>query len=220
LRARLAGRQYTLLLIVSLVLVLAPLLVGTSVRRSAVFGSVFLAVMLSGVLVVARQRMALILAILLGVPAGLLQISSFVHGTQQFRSLRLALFAGFLALMAVMIVRDVLKAESVTWDKIQGAICAYLLIGVAWGLLYAWIGLLDPQAFGGTGLQAAESAGEPMVYYSFVTLTTLGYGDITPVSHAARTLSWMEAAFGQIFLVVLVARLVSLHLTHSRRGGS
>ena len=50
------------------------------------------------------------------------------------------------------------------------------------------------------------------MHFSFVTLTTLGYGDITPVSHLARTLAWLEAAFGQIYLVVLVARLVSLHL--------
>ena len=200
-------------------LVLAPLVVGSSARRSLIFGSAFLVVLLFGVLAVVRHRKVLAFAVALGVLASIMQVTSFVYGTQHYPQLRLALFAAFLSFLAVIIVRDVLGAEAVTWDKIQGAVCAYLLIGVAWGLLYAWVGIRDPQAFSGAGQSAAEYPGDPMIYYSFVTLTTLGYGDITPVSHTARTLSWLEAAFGQIYLVVLVARLVSLQLTRSTRGG-
>ena len=110
---------------------------------------------------------------------------------------------------------DVMRSEQVTWDKIAGAICAYLLVGVDWGLLYAWIGWMDPGSFGGIEALNAARIGEPMIYFSFATLTTLGYGDITPVGHAARTLAWLEAVVGQIYLVVMVARLVGLHVSRS-----
>lgn len=213
--SRVTDVKFTLLLIALLVLVLVPLILGDSSRRSVVFGSTFLIVILFGVLALARHRGARLLAIALGVPATLLQIASFLPGGQPFPELQIGLIAAYLAFVATMIIRDVLLARSVTWDQIQGAICAYLLIGVTWGMLYGWVRLLDPQAFQGAGLLPTGSPGDPMIYYSFVTLTTLGYGDITPVSHAARTLSWLEAAFGQIYLVVLVARLVSQHLTQA-----
>ena len=87
---------------------------------------------------------------------------------------------------------------------------------MAWGLLYTWVDLRDPQAFSGIIHSSVE---EPMTYFSFVTLTTLGYGDITPVSNTARTLSWLEAVFGQVYLVVLVANLVGRQLFDSSRGG-
>ena len=155
---------------------------------------------------------------MLGTLATIAQGISILYGTQYYPQLRHALFVAFFSFMAVIIIRDVLRADTITWDKIQGAVCAYLLIGVAWGLLYAWVGLRDPQAFSGAVPSSAEFSGEPMTYYSFVTLATLGYGDITPVSHTARALSWLEAVFGQIYLVVLVAHLVSRQLIRSSRG--
>ena len=218
-RMRLASYKFTMLLVSLLLLVLAPLIVGSSGRRSLILGSASLVVLLFGVLAVVRHRTIRIFAAALAVLASIMQVTSFVYGTQHYPELRLALFAAFLSLLAVVIVRDVLRAEAITWDKIQGAVCAYLLFGVAWGLLYAWVGIHDPKAFSGAGQSAAEYSRDPMIYFSFVTLTTLGYGDITPVSHTARTLSWLEAAFGQIYLVVLVARLVSLQLSNSTRGG-
>lgn len=214
-----ASYKFTLLLASLLVLVLAPLVGVSSDRRSLIFGFASLVVLLFGVLAVVRYRKALAFSVALGVLAFGVQVSSFVYGTQHYPELRLALFAAFLSFLAMIIVRDVLRAEAITWDKIQGAVCAYLLIGVAWGLVYAWIGIRDPQAFHGAVQSAADSPGDPMIYYSFVTLTTLGYGDITPLSRPARTLSWLEAAFGQIYLIVLVARLVSMQLSRSTRGG-
>lgn len=210
--SRVADVKFTLLLIALLVLVLVPLIVGNSPQRSTVIGAVFLIVILFGVLALARHRVARILAIALGVPATFLLIRSFVPGARPFPQLQIGWLVVYLAFVATIIIRDVLRARRVTWDQIQGAVCAYLLVGVTWGLLYEWILLLDPQAFQGVGLQSVGSSGGPMIYFSFVTLTTLGYGDITPVSHSARTLAWLEAVFGQIYLVVLVARLVSQHL--------
>lgn len=216
-RARVADYKFTFLLVALLVLALMPAVVGASDQRSLIFRVTSVGVMLLGVLTVLQRRKACVVAAVLGVLATAAQGASFVYGTQHYLQLRLALLAAFLVFLAVVIVRDVLRAETVTWDKIQGALCAYLLFGLAWGLLYAWVGLRDPQAFS-AAVDVAGRSGEPMTYYSFVTLTTLGYGDITPVNQTARTLSWLEAAFGQIYLVVLVAHLVSRQLFHSSRG--
>jgi len=205
--------KYTLLLIALLALVVAPLILGGTVESSYVFGVSSLVVMLFGVLAALQHRKARIVVIVLAALAALSQLSSFIFGSHHYAQSKIAVFAAFLLFIAVVIVIDVLRDEAATWDKIQGAIAAYVVFGVAWGLLYAWVILNDPQAFSGAVQRTAEDAGQPMIYFSFVTLTTLGYGDITPVSHTARTLAWLEAAFGQIYLVVLVARLVSLQLT-------
>jgi len=207
--------RYTFLLVALLVLVLAPLVFDASDQRSLTFRVSSLGVMVFGILTVLQHRRTRIFAVTLALLASVAQSAALVYGPQFYPQLRLALFAAFFSFMGVIIIRNVLRAEVITWDRIQGAVCAYLLIGVAWGVLYGWVGLRDPQAFSGA-VEVGAQSGEPMVYFSFVTLTTLGYGDITPVSQTARTLAWLEAAFGQIYLVVLVAHLVSRQLFHAR----
>ena len=128
----------------------------------------------------------------------------------------------FFGVIAFLILGEVLRADTITTDKIVGAVCAYLLIGATWAGAYAFVDILEPGSFGfpDSGVSETVNAGQFTSgnfysYFSYVTLTTLGYGDIRPIGHAARTLAWMEAAFGQIFLTVLVARLVSLHIAHA-----
>jgi hypothetical protein len=171
--------------------------------------------MLFGILAVLQRRRNRAIAVALALLASVAHGASFVYGTQFYPQVGFALTAAFFSFMATVIVRNVMHAEVITWDRIQGAVCAYLLFGVAWAVLYGWTAFGDPQAFSGA-VDAAADSGEPMIYFSFVTLTALGYGDIAPVSQTARTLAWLEAAFGQIFLVVLVAHLVSRQLIHSR----
>ncbi len=209
--------RYTFLLVALLVLVLAPVVFDASDQRSLTFRVCSFGVMVFGILAVLQHRRTRVIAVALALLSSVAQGASLVYGPQFYPQLRLALFAAFFSFMGVIILRDVMRAEVITWDRIQGAVCAYLLIGVAWGVLYAWVGLRDPQAFSGA-VEVGAHSGEPMVYFSFVTLTTLGYGDITPVSQTARTLAWLEAAFGQIYLVVLVAHLVSRQSIRSSRG--
>ncbi|HXH28267.1 MAG TPA: potassium channel family protein, partial [Candidatus Polarisedimenticolia bacterium] len=129
----------------------------------------------------------------------------------------------FLGIATATILREVVRDGAVTAIRIERAICVYLLIGAVWAYLYSLAGLADPGAFSVPPGPAAGGAATgnpvglgPMFYYSFVTLTTLGYGDVLPLSHLARTLSWLEAAFGQFYLAVLVARLVGLQILHMR----
>ena len=123
----------------------------------------------------------------------------------------------FLLLVAILILSHVLKDEKVSQEKIFAALSVYLLLGVIWSLLFFVVDFLVPGSFryGQGALTGAER-----VYYSFVTLTTLGYGDIVPVSPSARGLATLEALTGQLYLTVLVARLVGLHITHSSRRRS
>lgn len=104
-----------------------------------------------------------------------------------------------------------------TPDRVAGAIAVYLLLGLLWALVYGMISAIDPGAFKGFAAFTLEESGaqQDFIYFSFVTLTTLGYGDMSPVAPFAKTLAWFEAVFGQLYLAVTIARLVSLEVTHS-----
>ena len=120
------------------------------------------------------------------------------------------------------LVHHVLNYQQVTAEKIYGAICAYLLIGIIWALIYTMIALIEPSAFQVSFttqhhfLQHAPHRFyfTQFLYYSFVTLSTLGYGDIIPVKNFARAFSALEAIIGQLYVAILIARLVGLHIYH------
>lgn len=110
----------------------------------------------------------------------------------------------------------VLDSSSVTADKIAGSISACILLGIIWSVVYSLFFHLQPGSFSlPEHLQTDSITGIWAVYFSFTTLTTLGYGDIVPQTSAAQSYAVMEAACGQIFLTVLIARLVALHIIHA-----
>jgi hypothetical protein len=129
----------------------------------------------------------------------------------------------FFCYIAGLILIDILRAKMVSLDIIAAGISVYLFFGNICGLIYAIIGRVDPKAFTipeatasylGNNLSEISSA----MYFSFVTLTTLGYGDITPVNSFARSLAFLEAAMGQIYLTVLIASLVGIRISTSGKG--
>jgi len=118
-------------------------------------------------------------------------------------------YVAFLMLFLHYLFRALFNEKKVTSDSIKGGICIYFLLGVLWGVIYRILGFFDPSAF----LFQAHAA-RNLFYFSYVTLTTVGYGDIVPVSLLAQTLAFMEAVTGQIFLAVFIARLMGLHIAH------
>jgi len=114
--------------------------------------------------------------------------------------------------------RQVLFTGIIDGNKIIGSICIYLLLGLIWCILYLLIMELNPDAFHGLH-QASWYENFPMVtYYSFVTLTTLGYGDISPILPVARFLVFMEAIVGVFYMAILVASLIGVSLSESRKN--
>jgi voltage-gated potassium channel len=119
----------------------------------------------------------------------------------------------FFVLVAYELLVDILaKQGRVDMSLIYGALSVYLLIGIAFAWLYEAIYVIDPGAFKGVEIDPLGELGE-FQYFSFVTLTTLGYGDISPTTRIAGSFATLEAIIGQVYLTVLVARLVGMQIS-------
>lgn len=118
-----------------------------------------------------------------------------------------ALLGGAGLTLAAFLLAGVLAEGRVDAERVSAALCVYLLAGIAFGGFFAAIEAAAPGSLAGTGTIDLDDA----VYFSFVTLATLGYGDIVPAASATRALAVLEAVFGQLYLAVLIARLVSLY---------
>ncbi|WP_396626182.1 ion channel [Luteitalea sp.] len=121
-----------------------------------------------------------------------------------------------IALFALVILRRVFAAGPITVARIEGAVAVYLLVGVLWAMLFEALVLQFPGAI--TTATGVTPSATDLSYLSFVTLTTVGYGDVTPVAPAARSLAVVEALIGQLYPAVLIARLVSLEIAHRDSG--
>jgi hypothetical protein len=121
-----------------------------------------------------------------------------------------------IGLMALVVLAQAFRAGPVTVHRVQGAVAAYLLLGLVWGYAYELVAALNTGAFASALATAPRDRG--LIYFSFVTLTTVGYGDVTPVHPAARSLAVMEALTGQLYPAILLARLVTLHTQESGKS--
>lgn len=177
----------------------------------------------------ARRRKAILVFVLVGVslaaPASWLSL--FIEDSFFFLASCLLQSVYFVA-MAVSILNSVILRHRASVQSIFGAISAYLLLGLAWAVLYWGIDHVDPHALEISHRHAAKIVVEDataeitpfsqFVYFSFVTMSTLGYGDMTPTSPITQTLAWMQSVTGQFYIAVLVAWLVSeLHMASPRK---
>ena len=107
----------------------------------------------------------------------------------------------------------------ITAHRVRGAIVLYLSTAIVFAYLYRLIGEVIPAAFSGlTFRAAARGALSPFLYYSLTSLTTLGFGDITPVNAFARSLTVLEALLGQLFPAVILARILTLYADEGKRS--
>jgi hypothetical protein len=180
-------------------------------------GEVFYALLLvSGVQALAQRRLARLLLM----PAALLTLAAslaawvvpvpepWIRGTGL---VSLLLFVG-------VILGRTLQGGPITFHRIQGAVAAYVLLGVIWAHAYSLLELLRPGAFSGP-LHPGDGPRD-FFYFSFVTLTTTGYGDVMPVHPMARSLAILEAVVGSLYVAILIARLVSVVAAPGGRRGA
>ena len=125
--------------------------------------------------------------------------------------IRLADYTLYFGLCIVLLVTQIFSERKISLDTIRGGIAVYFIIGLEWALFYQILLQAEPSAI--SLLSNSTGHFSELLYFSFTTLTTLGYGDISPVSWMARNLTILESTLGQVYLTVLVARLVGLHIS-------
>jgi Ion channel len=119
--------------------------------------------------------------------------------------------------LAVVVARTVFGQGHISFHRIVGAVLLYLLIALAFVSLFMLVGLQIPNAFNGLVFEDNQKLASNLIYFSFVTLTSTGYGDIYPVHPVARSLCNLETIIGQLYPATLLARLVTLELEGRRR---
>jgi len=117
---------------------------------------------------------------------------------------------------AVIAAKHVFGGTQVDRNLLFGAMCVYLLMGLIWAILYGLIFQFWPRSFNGIEGVDGKAPMDTLLYFSFITLASLGYGDITPVAPLARTLAYLEVISGQLYIAIMLAGLVGLFL-HDRR---
>jgi hypothetical protein len=204
--------------------VLAPIVHQFRVRLHPMLpavaeGFLMVALLTGSVLSVSKSRAWVLFALLFGVPAVVLWLVGAVP--DEIAVLRELFLAAFLSYVIWVMLQAIFDSRQVTTNTVCASLCIYLLLGLVWALAYSVNDILDPTAFrytpGGEHplVMRVGRADNAALYFSFVTLATLGYGDIVPTSPISRMLASIEAITGQLYLAVLVARLVGMHIAHS-----
>ena len=220
LHSRIQRRKYLILTLpLVLLLILYPLF------ESSFPGTIFLkllstATLITAVYAVSDRRRPLCIALILALPAIGTGWAALVYTSAGFVLAQSVSSMLLYAFTTVMIIRSIIRGR-LTDDMIFGAISVYLLMGITWATAYMSIEGSEISAFAinhgnGPGNLPAFS---DFLYFSFITLTTVGYGDITPLTATARSLAYLEAVSGTLFMAVFIARLIGALAFHQEDTG-
>ena len=213
-------KKHQLLLLMLTVLIFTSPFVSDNPAIHWLDSIILMAVLLAAVYSVSSRGGSFRVALLLGVPALLSQVAAIAVDFFWLETLRYAATPLFLFWVCFLLLKDIaLNIQTVTLDLVVGSVNIYLMLGLGFALVFAFIEHLQPGSF--TGLEdfaAVPDQVPTFLYYSFITMTTLGYGDISPVMPHAMTASYMLAILGQFYLAILVARLVSLYIGRPGKG--
>lgn len=225
--SRLKQTRFTQLLIgLLLLLFLSPFIGSFSSELGQTIATLMVVFLLATVLIaaalaVSNDQKHTRLTLALAGACLILTVLAQLAGSSSLRIAQEILTIGFLVHVVRLIVRRLFQQRQVDYDTIAASLCGYILIGVTFAVVFSLVMDIDDSAL---SIAKSEPPSElaihfgdqhtaTAIYFSFVTLTTLGYGDITPVSMPARMLTTAEALIGQLYLVILVARLVGLHIS-------
>lgn len=125
---------------------------------------------------------------------------------------------GFLLTAIWHTLNVIFRADESNFDRIIGAVCLYLMLGLAWAIVYSLFHWAEPESFAGLPADATIQFDSSFVFFSFVTMAALGYGDIVPLTPTLRTFTYMQAIVGQFYLAIMVASLVSTYIASAQRN--
>ena len=202
------------LLIFIIALIIVGPLIEEFVHLRILYDILWSAVLVSAIYAVSHKKRYILVGVLLALPMLASIWSSYFVVDLPLGVVGGLCGAAFFTFAIIQILVFIYNQKEVTGDIIAGAAIVYLLMALAWSSIFAVLESLHPGSFSFPEIEGISTS-RPFLYYSFVTLTTLGYGDITPVTKLARSLCILEAVMGQLYLVVQVAWLVGVHVSQS-----
>jgi len=209
-------RRFALLLLALFSLLFGPVFLPDTVE--GVLGPIlFTVLLLSALAAVANTRRRMAVAATLAIPGCGLMVAAALLQERVVTAGATVAAVVFLVYAVAAILDYVFRADHVDAGVILGSLCVYLMLGVIWAELYGLIQLYRPGSLRLPEADVIAGSRGLLQYFSFVTITTVGYGDVYPVSPLARATAATEALLGQLYLVVLVARLVGLHTAQETR---
>lgn len=212
---RLRSRRFAYLTKSLVLLIIAYPYLEVNILGQVAMTVITIVVMVSLIVAVSDSKRNIIIALCLAVPWFVTLIINFpLFEAERGIAIRKEIvFAVLLFLFTtITIFLHLLKSREVTSEILFASVCVYLLVGLTWASLYIFIDFVYPNSFIDTSDQIAINAPR-FLFFSYITLTTVGYGTMIPISDPARSLALLEAIIGQLYLAILVARLVGLHIS-------
>lgn len=188
--------------------------------QRAVLNGVLLLVVLSAIRALSASKIRLWLTLGLGGIAYVLSWADEVHHAWGLVAVIDVCFIAIFSLLISALAENVFGEGPIDANRIVGAVSIFFLFGLAWAFIYALIELIHPGSFKFSSAVVDTTAYpgfvSEFIYFSNVTLTTLGYGDVVPLSPPARIFASLQAMTGQLYIAIVIARLVGLHVSQSR----
>lgn len=203
---------YLLLSLLGLILVYPYVPYGILARIS--LGILYSLVLLGGAYAIGQNGRGLILRFGLAVLGIALQWAALLTENMATKQFAAITYAVFLAITIAEVLRYILKRGPITADKLHGALAGYIMLAFLWAFIYTLMESLRPGSFGPERLDLGGGTPDAffhLLYFSFTTLTTTGFGDVTPVTNQARSFVMIEEFAGVFFVGVLIARLAGLY---------
>jgi hypothetical protein len=180
------------------------------------------------VLVLRLRATRVLVAFVIGVAVldAIADWTASLHSVPALTITRLVLSLAFFGTTAVLIAWSVWKETNVTAESILAIVAVYILLGLCWALMFSIVEFIEPGSFenvceprlGDAGCQVSLADFPRLYYFSFVTMTTLGYGDVVPLTRPAEGVAAMASISGQLFLAILIGRIVGMYIAQQRAG--
>lgn len=215
---RLRSRRFGYLAKSLVILILAYPYLEVTVTGQLILTVITIFVMMSLIVAISDKKHSLIIAIVFALPWFASLIINFpifenVHTVLIRKEIIFAIL--LFSYTTFEIFAYLIRSREVSSEILFASVCVYLLIGLTWASIYLFLDYINPHSFIDTGNNLAINAPR-ILFFSYITLTTVGYGTLTPDSDPARSIAMLEAIIGQLYLTIMVARLVGLHISKPR----